>query len=239
METRTGMTKVFILALILIGLLIAAGCTSRDVQNKTEVIELEGAERVSAEVTMLAGQLNITGGADQLMNADFLYSVEDWEPEVAYKVENNLGLLEVRQPGNPEIAIRDTYYEWNLSFSNDVPIDLSVRLGAGENNLNLSGMMLSNLDVEMGAGESVIDLTGDWEEDMNVLLRGGVGEGTIRLPQDVGVRVDIDGGIGDINASGLSMQDDVYINDAFGESDVTLDILIEAGIGQINLEVGP
>ncbi len=53
------------------------------------------------------------------------------------------------------------------------------------------------------------------------------------------MRVDIDGGIGDINASGLSMQDDVYINDAFGESDVTLDILIEAGIGQINLEVGP
>jgi hypothetical protein len=31
-----------------------------------------------------AGELNLTGAADALMEADFVYNVADWEPEVNY-----------------------------------------------------------------------------------------------------------------------------------------------------------
>jgi hypothetical protein len=52
----------------------------------------------------------------------------------------------------------------------------------------------------------------------------------------VGVIVIVDSGIGEIKTSGLTKAGDTYINDAYGESDVTLEIDVDAGIGQINLE---
>ena len=64
-----------------------------------------------------------------------------------------------------------------------------------------------------------------------------MGEATVRLPGEVGVRVEAQGGLGQINAQGLQKQGDSYVNDAYGDSDVTLDVDIKGGVGQINLEV--
>ena len=41
-----------------------------------------------------------------------------------------------------------------------------------------------------------------------------------------------------VDTSGLTKDGDTYTNDAYGESDVTLNIEIDAGIGKINLDVG-
>ena len=68
-------------------------------------------------------------------------------------------------------------------------------------------------------------------------LQGGVGEATVRLPSEVGVRVEARGGLGQINAEGLQKQGDSYANDAYGDSEVTLDVDIQGGVRQINLEV--
>ena len=60
---------------------------------------------------------------------------------------------------------------------------------------------------------------------------------TVRLPKDVGVRVKVDSGISTVNASGLNKDGGVYTNGAYGVSNITIQIVIKAGIGQINLEV--
>jgi hypothetical protein len=49
--------------------------------------------------------------------------------------------------------------------------------------------------------------------------------------------VEARGGLGQINAEGLQKQGDSYVNDAYGEFRVTLDVDIQGGFGQINLEV--
>ena len=53
----------------------------------------------------------------------------------------------------------------------------------------------------------------------------------------VGARVRAEGGLGKINAEGLQREGDPYVNDAYGASDVTLDVDVRGGVGQINLEV--
>jgi hypothetical protein len=58
------------------------------------------------------------------------------------------------------------------------------------------------------------------------------------LPSDVGVRIEVDTGIGSVDTNGLSKDGDTYTNGAYGESDVTLRINIEGGVGKINLDVG-
>jgi hypothetical protein len=57
------------------------------------------------------------------------------------------------------------------------------------------------------------------------------------LPRDVGVRVKVDRGPTVIYASGWNHDGNVYTNSAYGTSDVTLNIDVQTGIGQLNLEL--
>jgi len=82
-----------------------------------------------------------------------------------------------------------------------------------------------------------VDLTGDYEQDLEATIEGGVGEATGLVPSEVGVRADAEGGLGKINAEGLQREGDSYVNDAYGDSDITLEVDVQGGVGQINLEV--
>ncbi len=126
----------------------------------------------------------------------------------------------------------DARNEWDLRFNDHVPFDLNVQLGAGESDLD--SLTLTALDRSMGAEETTVDLTGDYERDRAASIEGGVGEATVRLPGEVGVRVDGEGGLVEINPEGLHREGEAYVNDAFGDSDVTLDVDIRGGVGQIN-----
>jgi hypothetical protein len=82
-----------------------------------------------------------------------------------------------------------------------------------------------------------VDLTGDYEQDLDASIQGGVGEATVMLPSEIGVRARAEGGLGNINAEGLQKEGDSYVNDAYGDADVTLEVDVQGGVGQINLEV--
>ena len=68
-------------------------------------------------------------------------------------------------------------------------------------------------------------------------IEGGVGEATVLVPSEVGVRVSAEGGLDKINAEGFWREGNSYVNDAYGESDDTLDVDVRGGVGQINLQV--
>jgi Cell wall-active antibiotics response 4TMS YvqF len=89
----------------------------------------------------------------------------------------------------------------------------------------------------MGAGKTTVDLTGDYARDVDASIQGGVGEATVLLPSEVGVRARAEGGLGEINAKGLQREGELYVNDAYGDSDVALNVDVQGGVGQINLEV--
>ena len=57
------------------------------------------------------------------------------------------------------------------------------------------------------------------------------------MPSEVGVRAKAEGGLGKINAEGLKRVGDSYVNDAYGESDVNLNVNVQGGVGEINLKV--
>jgi hypothetical protein len=103
--------------------------------------------------------------------------------------------------------------------------------------LQLAGLSLTGLDVSLGAGTYTVDLSGDWARDLDVTIDAGAADITVQLPKDVGARVEVDAGPTTIEATGLMRDKNVYTNAAYGVSDVTLQINLEAGIGKINLEV--
>jgi hypothetical protein len=225
-----------IFATILVSFLFVA-CARGEVQRASEVVELGDASSARVEVTMAAGTLEIDGGARPLMDAEFVYNVPDWKPKVDYSVSGGQGTLTVQQPVSTDVRLRDVRYEWQLALNDDVPLDLRVKLGAGDNTLDLSGLTLTNLEIIMGAGNVSVDLTGTWDSGFDTLIRGGLGKATVRLPSTVGTRVRVQGGLGRLTAVGLVRDGDAYVNEAYGKTDVTLNIEIQGAAGEVTLEV--
>jgi len=234
-------TNNLLIALVIIPALLFAGCSTRAsvgaLRTEAQSVELGDAKSVSVEINLGAGNLEVTGGARKLLEADFTYNVDKLKPEVQYKDST----LIVRQPearGLPNLrGITDYRNEWDLRLNDDVPMDLSVDMGGGTSDLKLAGLSLTRLDVSVGAGEYMFDLSGDWARDLDVTIEAGAADVTLRLPKDVGARVKVESGPHTIESTDLMQDGDIFTNAAYGVSEVTLQVNLEAGIGLINLVV--
>jgi len=236
---RKRMLSAAALLAVMMGLL-AAGCgeVSEEVHTDSEIVEMGGAESARVEINMGAGVLQIAGGAEDLLEADFTYSQESWKPEVNYAVSGSEGVLSIKQPSvtgvvpSPELR-----YEWALRFNSEVPMEMKIEMGVGGGELELGDLNLSKLDLDVGVGGANIALDGDWEADLDVTISGGVGGLKLTLPSDVGVRVEAESGLGGVDALDFQKEGDVYTNDAYGSSNVTLNVRIEVGIGGVELNL--
>ena len=232
---RLDKTWAFIpLLVLLFGLMACVEVGDMEVDTRT--IELGGAETVVLEVKMGAGELDIHGGARELMDATFAYNVEKWKPRIKYDVLGKKGVLKIRQGKSSGVPMGSTKNKWDISLNEKVPIRIKIDFGAGEGDLDLRELQLQSLDIDMGVGDLEVDLSGERREDLRVDVDGGVGSATFYLPEDVGVRVRVDKGIGSVHARGLDKNGNVYTNDAYGTSETTIKISIDAGIGSITLK---
>ena len=253
------------LSLILCGLLLFSSACGNVAQTgalhtESRTVEVGGAETVDVALTISAGTLHVTGGAADLLAADFTYNVDAWQPEVDYTVNNGRGILQVRQPHNVAFnfpGVKDARNEWQVQLSDAIPMDLAITVGAGEGDLKLGTLTLDNLDIQTGAGSVTIDLHnghvrhldilsgvgavtldlgGVWQDDLVVNVKGGVGALTVALPSQVNVHAEVHGGLGKLVTTGLQQDGDALVHKA-SASDVRLTLDIEGGLGQVELTV--
>ena len=236
----------FLFALLITAAVLAGACGTQPggtqqvgkMQRESKSVDLQNAQSARANLKMGAGELNLTGGADRLMEGDFSYNVADWKPKVSYDMSGDTGELVVRQGGAEGSNLGgQARNEWDIRLNDEVPTDLVVQMGAGESDLDLDSLALTGLNLQMGAGKTTVDLTGDYAQGFDASIQGGVGEAKVMLPSGVGVKAKAQGGLGRINAKGLQKVGDSYVNEAYGESDVILRVDIQGGVGEINLEV--
>ena len=196
----------------------------RNAQHLTKSVELQGAKSVNVHLQMPAGQLRLDGGGSQLLNAEFHY--DGWQ-----------GDLQVTQNGNSS-HFGNAYNEWKLQFGGAAPLDLSLNMGAGEAWVTPNALSLGELTVHMGAGQLDLDLTGIKPGNLQADIEGGAGQARIHLPKDEGVRVFASGGIGAVNADGLTRDGDAYVNAAYGKSAQNIEMTVHGGVGEIDLIEG-
>ena len=223
-------------AATLLAPLLLAGCEIHEggpPRSRSQIVELQGAERVHAELHMAAGVLRVSGGAKPLLDANFRTNFPRL-PDVKYDVSIGRGRLIIG--GQKSMVGGDLENEWNLKFTDEVPLELEVHLGAGENRLELATLDLRSVEVHMGVGELQMDLTGNYRRNVDVTVKGGIGEATLRLPRNVGVIAEARGGIGNISArGGLRKHDDRWVNDAYDKAKIVMRVEVHGGIGSINL----
>jgi predicted membrane protein len=215
---------------------------------------------VNVQISFLGGELSVTGGASDLVNATFEYSRSEWQPEIDYSVENKIGNLKIWMPEADKNfnSDEDDINEWDLKLHSNTLMDLSIKLGGGEGTYDLSKLKMNSLEIRLLggeldidlhnsslpklnfkalAGEANVDLSGKWDNDLNADFVGGVGELNLKLPEKVGVRVHASGILGNIEAPGFIKENSNYTNDAYQKTKATLYIDIFGGIGNVNLKL--
>jgi hypothetical protein len=112
---------------------------------------------------------------------------------------------------------------------------LQVLSGAARLELReLGNANLDELTFDGGLGTYTFDFRGEWQHSANVRIQAGSSQVDLRVPQDIGVRVcpgDFDRG----RYGGLEIREGCYVNRLYDESDITLDISLDLGLGKLNV----
>ncbi len=226
---------------IILVILLAAGFVGCEVAGEiiddTHTIELGRAEFADVKLDMGVGELNLWGGARELMEAEFRYNIDNWKPEVKYRVTGSRGVLTVKQGKSRRMTVGRKRNEWDIILNDNIPIHLTVDCGVGQSKLDLAGLTLKSLDIDMGVGELIVDLSGELKQSLDIVIDCSIGSATIYLPEEIGIRARIDHGIGSVNASGFKKRGGIYTNNAYGETEVSIDIEVDSGIGSLDLKL--
>lgn len=127
-------------------------------QRETHRVDAQGAERVEVTIRFGGGSLQVAGGDTDLLSAEFAYNLEDLQPVVEYKVQDGRGDLVLRHKVDKirwdrSVKVRN---EWQLEFSDQIPLGMDMAVGASSGTLELGGLRLTRLKLEAGAADMAV-----------------------------------------------------------------------------------
>lgn len=235
--------------LALVATAFATGCRqvrledvpgAKGVSSETTRVPLGTAQVLDTTIRMHLGVLRLRAAetSSAALEASFIRVPGEWQPEVGYSVDATKGALVVRQPDAPQgFCIPDDGNEWSLALARSVPTTLTLELGLGESTVNLRDVDVRRLDIAAGIGKATIDLTGPRDNDVAGRINCGVGDLTLIVPKDVGVRITGGGGgIGTFEAPGFSRTDEALVNPAWNEDGTTIDLKLTQGVGKVTVK---
>lgn len=170
----------------------------------------------------------------------------EWEleftPQVPLAMEINIGAgrgdLDLTGLQLTELEVKSGAGDFDLRFNeaNQAVLE-TFALETGASRVEVRGIGNASprrMTVQGGVGDISLDFTGEWVRSAEIDITAGVGSITLRLPDNVGVKVETEG-LSNVNVSGFHSRDNGYVNDAFGKTEVELLVHITAGVGTINL----
>ncbi|OGS69041.1 MAG: hypothetical protein A2Y96_03120 [Firmicutes bacterium RBG_13_65_8] len=195
----------------------------------------------TGEVTVLVGDLSLDAPKLQVLPpTGELYRLElryrnTVEPRQEFSAgSDGRGLLTLDQRRQGTAAgFRQIL---NMSFRQDLELDLRARVGAVNGSLDFSAYKLRRLAIDGGALQ--LDLTlGTTPGRCSVEINAGVGNFTISVPRAVGLRVSADLGVGikQFSSAGLRAAGGAWADDLYGTAESTVDIRVTGGVGRISI----
>lgn len=151
-----------------------------------DVISVDALDAVSvnAKVRLGSGKLAIKGGSAMLCSGRLNYADEMWKPEVTYAVEAGEGTLLISPPQLTGHMLPSPKYNWDVAFTDVLPLALGLQVGSGSTDLQLQDSMLTKLKCEIGSGPISVNILGSMPELANVHLLTGSGQITALLNGD-------------------------------------------------------
>jgi hypothetical protein len=245
--------------------MLSAGCghlaesIGRDPVDAQFVFPRDGARSAQVELTT-QGDLWVRGGSCSLVQARARYDAKRADAETSYALdESGQGSVKVHLMGTPP---RGGDMQLEVCLTTELPMNLTATSAIGDIGMDLSGVQVrgmgaavgvgdlkvdfgdasvaqASLDIEAGTGDVTIDAKRSTWTGSNALdIEAGTGDVTIYLPRGIGLRVEVESGIGDIDVRGLDRDGDEYANSLASTSEHVLEVDIEVGTGDVTVIAG-
>jgi hypothetical protein len=148
------------------------------------------------------------------------------EGDGATRENQDLETQDINMDGSDIVAISGRFPEI---------LTISVMTDGGNDTISLSGDVANAtaINLSVGAGDDVIDLTGEWLHDATITVISDGGSVSIQLPSDIGARIEVVNRSAQVVAEGFNQEENLYTNDVYGQSSVTLNILLT--VKQVNV----
>ena len=211
-----------------------------------------GSDETRLTISFGAGTLNLSPGAENLVDGTAVYNIPELKPEVTSKdgsveitqgdfknivnfkeVKNNWDLKLGATP--LDLTIRDGAANVDLSFSEPNLSEMSVlRYETGASDVSLAGLADANFSTLIfsgGAGNYTLDFSGGLQRDAVVTIEGGFGDLSLVIPEDVNAIVTVEGAALNVNhSSGWAQNGQKYTQKG---SNSTLTILVKMAAGNL------
>jgi len=114
---------------------------------------------------------------------------------------------------------------------------LDIKLGAaGFVIRNLGNANTANVHVEGGVGSVDLDFGGTLEQDVSVDANVAIGKLVLRLPRDVGIRVELQKVLANFEHPGLTKHGGFYYSDNWDDAKVRMRVRAETVFGAIEID---
>jgi hypothetical protein len=121
---------------------------------------------------------------------------------------------------------------------NPIPCEF-VRLKNGVGGFDATGLgnlNFKDFEFEGGVGGANLDFSGDWKQDANILIQVGVGGVTVRMPREIGVRVEAEKHfLSGLHLDGFDQRDSFYYSHNYDSAAIKVSVRVETGIGGMKI----
>jgi len=100
----------------------------------------------------------------------------------------------------------------------------------------LGNLDFSTLEFEGGVGGASLDLTGEWKRDADIRIKVGVGGIHLKMPREVGVKVEADKHfLSGVQLEGFTQRNSTYYSENYETAKIHVFVRVETGIGGIKI----
>jgi hypothetical protein len=121
---------------------------------------------------------------------------------------------------------------------NPVPCEY-VRVKNGVGRLEAVGLGYLNfreLEFDGGVGGASLDFTGEWKQNADIRIQVGVGEVKVRVPREIGVKVESSKNfLSGVHLEGFKKQDSYYYSENYDRASVRVTVRVTTGIGELRI----
>lgn len=222
------------LMILLLGAgLVLSAVLRRSVTSEQASVDLGGASEASLRISHGAGELHIAGGAgmSQLLTGSFAGGLVQ-----SSRREGNRLDVRLNPPAHP-FSFMPPFdgYVWDVKLNQDVPMTLTLQMGANKAVVDLSEVRVTALKVETGASETHFTLPrrGRLRADFEL----GAASLTIRIPEGMAARVRASHGVSDVKVdpARFPRAGEYYQSPGFETASDTVELHIEAGAAEVKV----
>ncbi len=208
-----------------------------DMTEEQVSIPLEGASEAEIRFNHGAGRILVNSGSlgSNLLSGTFTGGLEKDISRSGSSLSANLSMpQQVLGVAIPGLDFKG--FVWNVTLNRDVPLRLRFSTGAGESILDLSDTQVKELRVETGASSTRVTLPMR-AGTTHVTAKAGMASLEFTVPQGVAARINLDTGMSSnkIDTNRFPLTGSVYQSPDFDTAANKVDIVIEAGMGGIEI----